>query len=473
LRTIIINKQRITTVSTIMPGIALLLAWTAASAAHEYTFSVDEKLENMSVEARFDRPIDSLSARSRDAARYLQGVIDCDTGRELAARGRSLRLPSGGIRCVRYSVSLAPAERGDDRIAISPSLWLWRPRLRNDDEILATFSLQGDAKVFVPWQMVGDDKHYRLLASPESGTATAIFGQFEDRIEMVSGARLRIVLLGSERGVQLEEFVDWIRFTAENVAKTYGRFPNPNASVILNPVNRWGWGGNRAVSFGRVIRDGGEVIELMINPKRPIAEFYSEWTPIHEFSHLMLPYLDREQRWISEGFAQYYQNLLLARANQHSARDAWQKIYDGLERGSESAPGASPNDAASGSMRDTRMKVYWSGASLALMADVELRRRSDGKDSLDSVLGQLQHCCLPSTHSWSGAELFRKLDEFVAEPLFMDLYRKYADADDFPDARPTLERLGISSRNGQVVLDDSAVLSGVRIAITSAAPKPH
>ena len=470
LRTVIINNQRLRAISTGLLGTSLFIAWTVTFAAHEYTIRVDKKLQNMQVEARFDRAIDYISARSRYAPRYLRNATNCDTDDELETRARTLVLPSSGIRCLKYSVSLASAERSDSRIVISPSLWMWRPRLRRSDEILATFQLPDDAKVFVPWQMIGDGgKHYRLLASPESGTATAAFGQFDEHIATVHDASLRIVMLGNQPDVGLDRFTDWIRSTAENIEQSYGRFPNPNASVILMPVSNRGWGSDRAVSFGRVVRDGGEVVELMINPNRPIEDFYTEWTPTHEFAHLMLPYLDRDQRWISEGFAQYYQNVLLARANQHSPLQAWQKIYDGFERGRESAPGMSPNDAANGSMRNTRMRVYWSGASLALMADVELRRRSGGKESLDSVLGDLQRCCLPSARSWSGVELFRKLDEFLDEPLFMDLYREYADADEFPDARPLLGRLGISERDGQVALDTSAELSVIRDAITAKA----
>ncbi len=182
----------------------------------------------------------------------------------------------------------------------------------------------------------------------------------------------------------------------------------------------------------------------------------------------MLPYVDHEQRWISEGFAQYYQNVLLARAGQYSAENAWKRIRQGLERGRKSAPGVSPNDAADGGWRDSRMKVYWSGAALALMADVELRRRSEGAESLDSVLDQLQRCCLPSARSWSGVELFEKFDSLVDKPLFMNLYRQYADTDDFPDTRPLLTRLGITERDGKVWFDDDAELASIRQAITRA-----
>ncbi len=482
LRTIIINKQRITTIVPFLSTVSLLLACTAVSAAHTYTIAIDDDFETMTVEARFDRSVDGISARSRNANSYLRNATDCDSGEKLETRSRKLVLPAAGVKCLRYSVDLGRAARADrfasilndSSIAVSPTLWMWRPALLSRDEILATFELAGGGQVFVPWQMMNEEgTYYRLKASPQSGSAVAVFGSFQQSIEHVAGADLRVVLLTTHDEIELQPLIPWVRATAENVAATYGKFPNPNANVLLIPNGGQAWNRDSAISFGRVVRDGGETIELMVNQNRPISEFYKEWTPTHEFSHLMLPYVDREQRWISEGFAQYYQNVLLARANQQSAEHAWQKIYAGLERGRESAPGVSPNDAAAGSMRDTRMKVYWSGASIALMADVELRRRSNGRESLDSVLGELQQCCLPSAFSWSGIELFDKLDQLLDQPLFIDLYRQYADADDFPDARPLLAQLGVSLRDGQVALDPSAELSDIRDAITYQDPEPH
>jgi hypothetical protein len=481
LRTIIINNQRIWPFQLTFVCAALILFSTAVFAAHHYDIVVADDFQTMTVEARFDRAIKSISARSQDAGQFLRDPVDCDTGNPLNSRSRRLSLPAAGIRCLSYTIDLKQAAKSerlssildDSNIAVSPTLWMWRPRLGSRDEIIANFSLGGSARVFVPWERIdNDDSRYRLTASPQSGSAIALFGEFQQSIEHVGGAQLRVILPTTHERIELQSLLPWVQATANNIAGAYGTFPNPNTNIFLIPVGNLGWDSERAVSFGRVVRDGGETFELMINQNRPISQFYQEWTPVHEFSHLMLPYLDRDQRWISEGFAQYYQNVFLARAAQHSTEDAWRKIYDGLERGRESAPGLSPNDAASAPMRDARMKVYWSGASIALMADVELRRRSGGRDSLDSVLGQLQQCCLPSSYAWSGAELFRKLDELLDEPLFVDLYRQYANADHFPDARPILTRLGVSVRDGRVVMDKSAELSTIRIAITNPAPEP-
>ena len=37
----------------------------------------------------------------------------------------------------------------------------------------------------------------------------------------------------------------------------------------------------------------------------------TDWTASHEFAHLLLPYVS--DKWVSEGVASYYQNVLQAR----------------------------------------------------------------------------------------------------------------------------------------------------------------
>ena len=218
--------------------------------------------------------------------------------------------------------------------------------------------------------------------------------------------------------------------------------------------------------FGRVVRDGGETVELFVNPNAPKADFMEDWTATHEFSHLMHPYLHGEYRWITEGLAQYYQNILLARSGAYDEEQAWQKIYAGLKRGRDSRPELSPNEAAAGRVRSGRMKVYWSGAAIALMADVNLRERSGGEETLDTVLQRFQECCLPSTDVWSGPEFFTKLDSLASEPVFMPLYRRYADTAGFPDTSEVFARLGIRIDDDEVSLRGRGELVEIREAIT-------
>ncbi len=455
-------------------AVALVLAGLGAPAAaleHHYTVAVAPGLDSLDIRAEFGAPVTRVRARSSRAGDVLASARQCDGGAPLEARGRRLLLSGRPVNCIEYSVDLAAAAAADrqrhgftgEAVVASPARWLWRPRVAAGDRIVVRFELPPGFRVAVPWQpQSGQRDTFVLTRSPESGRAPAVFGRFPAATRTVAGTELRVTVLGPLAAARTAELADWVGATAGNVALAYGRFPNPAVSVFLVPVTSHPWGGDSsAVPFGRVVRDGGEAIELLVDPERPTHEFYAEWTPTHEFAHLMLPYLDGHGRWISEGFATYYQNVLLARAGQYSEARAWAKLVTGFERGRQSVPWLSPNAAAAGSERNTRMKVYWSGAALALIADVELRRRSGGTESLDTVLGALAGCCLPSDRTWTGPELFRTLDALLDAPLFVPLYRRHADSAGFPDVEALLDALGVTT-GGDVELTGEAPLSAIR-----------
>lgn len=445
----------------------------SASDAHDYTVYLDKSLTTLRVEARFAGPVTTVRAGSSNASRYLQSATACDPSRSLRASGNRLRLPAAGIRCLSYRVDLAAAAADDRRngvlsrknVVVSPRNWLWRPSLDNGNAISMRFELPDSVRVSVPWPETGSNV-YRLAASPGSGSAISAFGDFVAMTRPAGDTHLRIALLRANSDYDYTAFGDWLEATAQNILFAYGRFPYPAPQIVVVPVGGAGWSSHKPVPYGRVLRDGGEAVELFVNQEVELRAFYEDWIATHEFSHLMLPYVTTRQRWVSEGFAQYYQNVLLARAGIYDEQTAWQKIYEGLERGRRSGPGLSPNEASRGNRRAALMKMYWSGAAIALKADVELRRRSGGRETLDSVLGRLQQCCLPSDRVWQAEELFQKLDTLVEEPIFMGLYRRYADAPGFPDYDDLLSRLGVEEKRLGVSLNNAAVWSDVRRAIT-------
>jgi len=473
LRTIIINKP-----SIMLQEACVLLALSGTAAAgvvHEYTISIDADLDTMRVAARFAAPVDDVRARSGSAGGFLDSAQNCDTDQFLGNRGRRLELPRTGVTCVNYVVDLkraAAAERrnaslSEDNVVVSPAVWLWHPSLVPGTRIIVHFELEDGVDVSMPWQpLSGQDRSYEMLPSPRNAKAMAAFGRFVNVRRELVGSELRIAVLRPRGAINSAAIIDWVHDTAGNISLAYGRFPNPSPHVVVLPVGHGGWQSDSPVPFGRVLRDGGETVELFIDERRPIEDFYDDWTATHEFSHLMLPFVRSGHRWISEGFAQYYQNVLLTRVGQYDEQRAWQKLYDGFVRGHNSRPELSPNEAARQGVGAATMKIYWSGAIIALMADVELRRRSGGRESLDSTLGQLQRCCLPSERSWSGTELFETLDGFVEEPVFMPLYRKHADKSGFPRFEAILESLGVTIKNGTVQLSNDAELAGIRKAIT-------
>ena len=460
-------------------ALALMLIMSGASVSaepvtHHYTVHVDYLMSRLWVEARFSHPVDSVAARSRDAGKFLLDVRSCADDQQIRMRNRRMMLPEHGISCMNYTVDLERAAKehryekmlAPENIIVSPSYWMWRPEIRNGTSIQIEFRLPENVQVSVPWKQIGtNDSTYLLSKSPESAYAPVIFGEFDYREVDVPGATLRVSLLTGIDEMDNDSIVRWINATANDVSLTYGRFPNPSPQVIVIPVGNGRGNSRSAVPFGRVIRDGGVTVELQVDQSQPLEALLSDWTATHEFSHLMLPYVDRKHRWISEGFAQYYQNVLLTRSGAYNELYAWQKIHDGYERGRQSRPELSPNGATGGGVRSGLMKVYWSGAAIALMADVRIRENSGGNESLDDVLDKFQACCLPSDRVWSGPELFEKFDKLVSTPVFMSLYRRYADTAGFPDTSHVFERLGLAVTDGKVRIRRSAELQAIRDAI--------
>lgn len=465
----LIIKHAVVAIAMLFSSHAVL----ADTAKHFYTVTVDNALSRLWVEARFEHPVRTVTARSRNAGRYLLDARRCDDDAVIRLRNRRMVLPEDGIRCLNYTVDFEDAAgqyRNNRNLAannrvVSPSYWMWRPDLSDGTRIYVEFRLPAGMRVSLPWQQLdASGIRYLLSRSPESASAPAVFGHFDYREIEVPGSSLRVSLLDGRAPMDKDAVADWVRATATDVSLAYGRFPNPSPQVVVVPVTSSR--SSSPVPFGRVIRDGGETVELFVRPDQPLENFLEDWTATHEFSHLMHPYLKSEHHWITEGFAQYYQNVLLARSGAYDTEDAWQKLYAGYERGRSSRPELSPNEAAAGNKRGGRMKVYWSGAALALIADVTLRERSGGKETLDTVLEQFQACCLPSDRMWTGPEFFAKLDTLTSAPVFTPLYRRYADTAGFPDTDEVFARLGIRTSGDRVYLRRGAELAAIREAIT-------
>jgi len=179
----------------------------------------------------------------------------------------------------------------------------------------------------------------------------------------------------------------------------------------------------------------------------------SAWVPVHEFSHLATPFIDRDDAWLSEGIATYYQEVLRARAGLQTAEQAWSNLDDGFSRGDRDGSGRSIAEE-SRAMSETAAfrRVYWAGAAIALMADLEIRDRSDGERSLDDALEHLNACCATRDRPMTGQEAIERLDE-VEAGAFGTIARRHLGSSEFPRLEVAYRRLGLArSASGEMRL---------------------
>ncbi len=424
---------------------------------HHYTVSIDAPLTAISVHACFDgTPPAYLVAESLDAAAALDQVSVDGTRKHLEPNGAELKLgalPDGA--CVSYRSDLAlasarhehnggPVRRVGHDLVTELGIWFWRPQsLAPDEDIEVRFDLPPGISASAPWQpVIGADgsRAYRVGHSPYDWPAKVVFGHFQEMEIEVPGAVLRVAVLAGSPTVEPDFVRAWLARAAGAVTTLYGTFPVPQAQLVVVPGAR----GNEPVPWAYVLRGGAPAAHFFINQRRPLAEFLSDWTAVHELSHLLLPYVRPEDAWLSEGTASYYQNVLRARAGMIPVPEAWQKLHSGFRRGMKSMPGLTLADATERMFRDGAfMRVYWEGAAMMLLADQRLRSRTGGAQSLDSALAQLRACCLSPDAGWKARELFAKLDELTQTTVFAELYEAHVASSAFPPVTQAYRVLGL------------------------------
>jgi hypothetical protein len=332
------------------------------------------------------------------------------------------------------------------------------------------FELPPGHDVSAPWKRIASSNGkvaYEIRERMQGWDARMAIGRFSIESIEFPGGRVRYALLPGEPAPDIAAMRRWITSGVRALVTAYGRLPVPDVQLLVVPIGH----GREPVPWGEVQRGGGDAVHLYINQRRPIEEFMTDWVLVHELSHLLHPVIDASDRWLSEGIASYYQNVLRARAGLRTAPWAWDALHAGFERGIRgTAHGRSLAEVSETMMRDRSfMRVYWSGAAIALLADVELRRRSGGAQSLDTVLAAFGDCCLPADHSWSARELMQRLDQLTNTTVFMELYRKYVDSDDFPDLGAVYAELGLQPMSAtKLRLDPTAPGAAICEAIMTA-----
>lgn len=450
-------------------GMVLLAAFlycgpaAATERLHKYTVAVSPALDSLSVRACFDgRPPAHLVAESLDAVLALGQVRAESSGRLIEPSG-SISLKSVGDNgCIRYAVDISRPIKVHDRtggkirkvgadVLASVGLWLWRPEsLEAGEDIEIEFLLPEGMAVSTPWRPVSSDRTvFRIGRAPYDWPASVAFGRFQEREIRVGGARLRLAVLEGDPAADPVLMQEWIEDAAQSVADLYGRFPVAHAQIVVVPGAR----GDEPTPWAYVVRGGSPAAHFFVNQRRAIQEFYEDWTATHELAHLLLPYVNPEDAWLSEGVATYYQNVLRARSGRMTATEAWEKLHAGFLRGIDSAPGLTLAQATENMYQGrTFMRVYWEGAAIMLIADVRLRQLTAGKQSLDTALAALNECCGSPERGWSASELFDKLDEITGATVFRELYDQHVASRDFPDLSQAYRSLGIRLRGGDIEL---------------------
>ncbi len=451
-----------------------------AEACH-YTATLADGATALDVRARCTAAgIDGFRASKPETLPFLSNVRD-DTGRRIDADKEGLFAVDRGTTLT-YHVDLRELARDhrDFDIAlhaggavIAPvASWILRPDPVPSQTPVSIEVHAGPGRFLTGLDRRGDS--YIIDAHEIRVGTYSVFGDFDaSRFELpgpgalasrASGLRSTVEVARLRRPIDAPDgaVLDWIQDSANAVATFWHGFPVPHAMVTLIPVRD-----RDRVVFGKVLPAGGPGVVIMLGEHAQADELHRDWVLVHELFHLGFPSFFREGKWLDEGLATYYEPIIRARAGWISEEALWLELADNVGKGMDAVTNGGLDDAQDFS------GIYWGGALVALLADIETRRRSDGARGLEDGLRAVLARGGSAPHVWGLEETIAFIDEALGANTLGSLSARHAKRGSPLDLEGLLARLGIRRLSKGIELVDDAPWSMVRKSIITGKAAPR
>ena len=246
--------------------------------------------------------------------------------------------------------------------------------------------------------------------------------------------------------------LDWVAYSAETVSIYYGRFPVGNVHINVQVT------GGKAVRFGRAFSGENPRIRVVVGENITAEALRKDWIMVHEMVHLAMADVPPQHAWLLEGLATYVESIARAQRKHLSEEFVWLYFFEYMPKGL-------PQSGDRGlDFTPTWGRTYWGGAIFCLLADIEIRKRSNNRLSLRDALRGVLDDGMSMHNSVLAMDVFESGDRATGLDVLVPLYEKMKAAPHPVDLDAIWESLGVDLIGEQVVYDDSAPLAHVRKA---------
>jgi hypothetical protein len=443
-----------------------LFAWLSACAVHPavpakplrdtlaYTVTFDAAAKRLDVAMCFEGAMPARLIYGTPAAVpfivHPELLTPEGTRAPVSMRSGIMELPDNAhAGCVLYGVdvqgaldrdALMLAYPGERSLLLAAELFLWRPQKRSRElQSTLRFVLPSGMGVSTPWQELPDQPFsFQLDESAFAFTGHVVLGDMETHSLSLPSARMRVAVMPGFPEETARLIAPWLTRAGQAASLPGGRFPVPEAQVIVVPTSPSPF----PIFFGHTGRSGGASIVLFMPTDTDRERLEQDWIAVHEFSHLWHPFVRRQDAWLSEGIATYWQEVLRARAGLISHEQVWQRLYEGAELGRDASASLTEETKRMPYAHNYQI-VYWAGAAIALMLDVELRAHSEGRLSLDLILSRLREQPEWYARARSATELLQAFDRLAGRPVCAPLASRHMHGE-LPQLQALFEQLGVA-----------------------------
>jgi hypothetical protein len=398
-------------------------------------------------------------------------MVDDATGRRLTPRGGTWALaqPMNDAR-IHYTVDLATLSAENSGLDVGSALRVGASMLAPASTFLIApeplaVGVPVRVSVSVPSGIdfetgltcASDDcrtrREYRLEAHEMSVATYSVLGHFAHATVHLPDSELEIATLDGPFELASQELSQWVTDSARAVNAFYGRSPAPHTLIAVVPVPE-----RHSVVFGKLLPESAPGVALLVGAHADKAHLYRDWILVHELFHVGFPSFYRQGKWLDEGSATYFEPLIRARAGWLSEKQVWSDFMADMPKG---LPAIGDGLAH---IKDIR-GIYWGGAIICLLADVEARARSHGKLGLEDGFRAVLAAGGNASEVWTLEQVTRVIDRALGQTTLAELEARHVAAATPVDLKALWKRLGLSRSADGVVFDDTAELASIRHAI--------
>lgn len=253
---------------------------------------------------------------------------------------------------------------------------------------------------------------------------------------------LRLALLDGFGAATRPQVVDWVKRTVEAESNYWHGFTANEMLVGLVPMPRPG------VGFGRTQPGGGVTIMVEVGEHIDQRRLFNDWVLVHELIHSGMPFIRGRGTWFMEGSATYVEPIIRARAGWKTEEEVWKEWVQNMPQGE----GVFARGLAQAGGREN----YWGGAIFMLLADLAIRRDSDGAKGLEDCLAGALWRGLGGADRVGIDAYARACDEATGTTSMSRLIERHFYKAEAVDLSVLWKELGVALVDGRIVLDDGA-----------------
>src|SRR5260221_4072222 len=195
----------------------------------------------------------------------------------------------------------------------------------------------------------------------------------------------------------------WVHDAADAVLTVYGRFPVEQVTIDLRVTSGGHIGGGQTFD--------GRLIRVRVGSDVTAEVLHADWVMTHEMFHLGFPDVSEGQDWMGEGLSTYLEPLARARAGNLTEAEVWAGMLDGVPKGLPQAGDRGLDRTPPWGRTD------WGGALFWLLADLEIRRKSGNRKSLDDALRAIAVEGGTGSSTWPEERILRRGDTAIGMPV--------------------------------------------------------